>query len=44
VVSSSHLAFTGTDAVITTMVGAGAIGMGGAFVLVSRRRRQAHLA
>lgn len=39
--SSSNLAFTGTDAVITTVVGAGAVGVGGVLVLASRRRRQA---
>ena len=38
--SHSALAFTGTDVALTAGIGAAAIGAGGAFVLVSRRRRQ----
>lgn len=37
---SSGLAFTGTDALLTTAVGAGAIGLGGIIVLSSRKRRR----
>lgn len=37
--SSGVLAFTGADVALTTAAGAAAIGMGGAFVLVSRRRK-----
>ena len=37
--AASGLAFTGADVAVTTAAGAAAIGLGGAFVLVSRRRR-----
>ncbi len=37
--ASSGLAFTGADVVTTVAAGAGAIGLGGAFVLVGRKRR-----
>ncbi len=37
--ASSGLAFTGADVVTTVAAGAGAIGLGGVFVLVGRKRR-----
>lgn len=37
--SSSGLAFTGADVTLTSVLGAGAIATGGAFVLVARKRR-----
>lgn len=37
---SGSIAFTGTDALATTAVGAGAIGLGGMLVLSSKKRRR----
>jgi hypothetical protein len=39
--SQGNLAFTGTDAVLTATVGAGAVASGGLLLLASRKRRAA---
>ena len=38
--SGGGLAFTGADVALATGIGAGAIGLGGVMVLISRRRQQ----